>query len=281
MNITARVIATLILVTASFAPAGEPVVEWRFDGESQPGAWQGKFGTPADGPRPPRYPGFRADNKGSSFVGHEGWLLVKDHERGGFTNVRFGAGDTFAVEAWVKVKSIAKGQMVYVIGKGRHGKLGENQDENNQNYAVRLQGTDNGVKLGLLFTSLHPETKKRDWHRWWSTSEMPLTGWHHIALDFTFGKADSLHAYIDGKSTDGVWDLGGATDLPPVEDADDLVIGTGYNRSSGPSFQGWMDNAALYRDAFSPDIIEGKRGHSTFSFFWPASRSKRGFEAKC
>ena len=255
MKMTTHIIAASILATATFLAAGEPVVEWRFDGESQPGAWQGKFGTPADGPRPPRYPGFRADNKGSSFVGHEGWLLVKDHERGGFTNVRFGAGDTFAFEAWVKVKSIAKRQMVYVIGKGRHGKRGENQDENNQNYAVRLQGTDNGAKLGFLFTSKHPDSKKFEWHRWWSTAEMPLTGWHHIALDFTFGKADSLHAYIDGKSTDGVWDLGGATDLPPVEDADDLVIGTGYNRSSGASFQGWMDNVALYRDAFSPDII--------------------------
>ncbi|NQV23527.1 MAG: DUF1553 domain-containing protein [Rhodopirellula sp.] len=253
-NIT-RTLATLLLATTGLAGATEPVLRWRFDGESQPGAWQGEFGTPANGPRAPRYPGFSAENQGSSFVGHEGWILVKDHERGGFTNVRFGEGDTFAFEAWVKVKSISKGQMVYVMGKGRHEKLGENLGGNNQNYAVRLQGSDDGAKLGFLFTSQHPETKKTDWHRWWSKTEMPLTGWHHLALDYTFGKGDSLHAYIDGKPVDGVWDLGGATDLPPVQDAADLVIGTGYTRGSGESFQGWMDNIAVYRQAFAPDVI--------------------------
>ncbi len=255
MNMTTRVIATLIFANASFAGAGEPVVEWRFDGESQPGAWQGKFGNSADGPSAPRYPEFDVDNKAAAFTGHEGWILVKDHERGGFTNVRFGAGDTFAFEAWVKTKSVTKGQMIYIIGKGRHGKLGENLGENNQNYAVRLQGTAAGAQLGFLFTSQHPETKKHDWHRWWSTAQMPLTGWHHIAFDFTFGKADSLHAYIDGEPTEGVWDLGGATDLPPVQDADDLIIGTGYQRSSGASFQGWMDNVAVYREALLPEDI--------------------------
>lgn len=259
MNMSPHTIATLILATASFVGAGEPVrepiVEWRFDGESQPGAWQGKFGAPADGPRAPRYPKFGVDNTAAAFAGHEGWILVKDHERGGFTNVRFGAGDTFAFEAWVKVKSVTKGQMVYIMGKGRHGKLGENLGENNQNYAVRLQGTAAGAQLGFLFTSQHPETKKHDWHRWWSTAEMPLSGWHHVALDFTFGDADSLHAYIDGKPTEGVWDLGGATDLPPVQDADDLVIGTGYTRTSGSSFQGWLDNVALYREPFAPETI--------------------------
>ncbi len=255
MKITSRIIAILILVTASLASAAEPLLEWRFDGESQPGAWQGKFGTPDDGPRTPRYPGFSSENNGSAFAGHEGWILVKDHERGGFTNVRFGAGDTFAFEAWVRVKSISKGNMVYVFGKGRHRKLGENLGENNQNYAFRLMGTDHGAKLGFLFTSRDPETKKIDWHRWWSHAEIPLTGWHHLALDFTFGKGDSLQAYIDGKPVDGVWDLGGATDLPPVQDADDLVIGTGYSRSSSVSFQGWMDNITLSREAHVPKVI--------------------------
>lgn len=255
MKRTTSIVAILILAVASHAAAAEPVLQWRFDGESQPGAWQGNFGTPANGPRTPRYPGFTAENMGSSFVGHEGWIVVKDHERGGFTDVRFGAGDTFAFEAWVKVRSIGKGQMVYIIGKGRHGKLGENLGENNQNYAFRLQGTGEGAQIGFLFTSVHPETGKHDWHRWWSKAEVPLTGWHHLALDFTFGQADSLHAYIDGKPVEGTWDLGGATNLPPVQDADDLVLGTGYHRNSSQSFQGWLDNVALYREAHVPETI--------------------------
>lgn len=245
-----------VLITASsFASAAEPILEWKFDGRSQPGAWQGKFGATTDGPRAPRYPVFGEENQASSFVGHEGWILVKDHERGGFTNVRFGAGDTFAFEAWLKVKSIGKGHMVYVVGKGRHGEQGENLGESNQNYAVRLQGTEEGAKLGFLFTSHHPESKKTQWHRWWSNAGVPLTGWHHVAVQFTFGQADSLQAFIDGKPVDGVWDLGGKTELPPVQDADDLVIGTGYGRSSGQSFQGWMDNVAIYRQALEPGVI--------------------------
>ncbi|WP_417849189.1 DUF1553 domain-containing protein [Thalassoglobus sp.] len=249
--------AVLMLPASGVVAEGEnePILEWRFDGESQPGSWQGKFGATASGPRPPRYPGFSATNNSATFVGHEGWILVKDHERGGFTNVRFGAGETFAFEAWVKIKSIGKGRMVYLIGKGRHRKFGENLNENNQNYAFRLQGTGDGAKLGFLFTSEHPETKEPDWHRWWSNAAMPLNGWHHLAFDFTFGKADSLHAYIDGKPVDGVWDLSGPTSHPPVQDTDDLVIGTGYGRSSGESFQGWMDNIAIYRKALSPEVV--------------------------
>lgn len=250
-----RIIIALLVVSANVATAGEPVLQWRFDGKSQPGSWQGKFGKLVDGPQTPRYPGFSAENRAATFVGHEGWILLKDHERGGFTNIRFGLGETFAFEAWVKVKSIRKGSIAYVIGKGRHGKLGEIPDENNQNYAVRLRGTGNGAQLGFLFTSRHPETKEIAWHRWWSRSEVPVAGWHHLALAFTFGKADSLRAYVDGQPVEGTWDLGGATDLPPVQDTDDLVIGTGYTRSEGSSFNGWMDNIALYRDPLNPTTM--------------------------
>ncbi|PQO35617.1 DUF1553 domain-containing protein [Blastopirellula marina] len=244
----------LSLATAGVAQA-EPILQWRFDGQAQAGAWQGKFGTPTDGPQTPRYPSFSAENRATAFAGHEGCLVVKDHERGGFTNIRFGAGDTFAFEAWVKVKSIGKGHNAYLLGKGRHGKLGENLSENNQNYAVRLQGTDSGAQLGFLFTSQHPETKKTDWHRWWSDAEVPLTGWHHIAVIYTFGQADSLQGFIDGQPTAGKWDLGGATDLPPVQDADDLVLGAGYHRDASQSFQGWLDEIALYREPLDPAVI--------------------------
>lgn len=255
MNTRSSLIALLLITTAGIATAAEPILEWRFDGRSQPGAWVGKFGSPSAGPRPPRYPGFETGNKAMSFTGHEGAILIKDHERGGFTNVRFGKGDTFGFETWVKFRSIGKGQFVYVVGKGRHVKHGEEFPENNQNYSVRFLGTGSGAQVGLLFTSEHPQTKKRAWHRWWSNATVPGTGWHHVALQFTFGKSDSLRAWIDGKPTNGRWDESGATDLPPVQDADDLVIGTGYARSEGSSFQGWLDNLAIYRSGFDPDEI--------------------------
>ena len=261
MNTTTRirnrqaVSAALILAVASVAAAGEPVVEWRFDGESQPGAWLGTFGTPASGPRPPKYPGFESTNTAMSFTGHEGAILVKDHERGGFTNVRFGNGDTFAFETWLKFRSISAGHIVYVVGKGRHPKHGDDFSDDNQNYSIRFQGTGGGARLGLLFASQHPETKKRAWHRWWSGPSVPATGWHHVALQFTFGKGDSLRAWIDGKPVNGKWDESGPTNLSPVQDADDLVIGTGYSRSESSSFHGWLDNLAIYRSGFDPEEI--------------------------
>jgi hypothetical protein len=160
---------------AEIGMAAEPLLEWHFDGAASPGSWLGQFGSTEAGPRAPRYPAFATDNLAMAFAGHEGAIVVKDHERGGFANIRFGAGDTFACEAWVKVRSIGKGQMIYLLGKGRHGKLGAGVGEQNQNYAVRLQGSDGGARLGFLFTSRHPTTKQIEWHRWWSRVELPLT----------------------------------------------------------------------------------------------------------
>ncbi|WP_197439558.1 DUF1553 domain-containing protein [Calycomorphotria hydatis] len=252
-RLTGSLAAFAILTVSAYA--AEPLLQWRFDGTSQPGSWQGEYGKPAAGPQAPRYPDFPTDNQAVEIAGHEGSLLIKDHERGGFTNVRFGAGDTFAFETWIKVKTLGNGHMSYVIGKGRHGDKGEKLDEMNHNYAVRIKGTGSGAKLGFLFTSSDPKSKKRDWHRWWSNEEMPLSGWHHLAVDYTFGKADSLHAYIDGKPVTGVWDMGGATNLPPVEDAADLVIGTGYKRHTSESIQGSLDEIAIYREAFDPEVM--------------------------
>ena len=48
-------------------------------------------------------------------------------------------GDTFGFETWVKFRAIGKGQIVYVLGKGRHVQHGEDFGEDNQNYSVRFQ----------------------------------------------------------------------------------------------------------------------------------------------
>ncbi|MCA8988508.1 MAG: DUF1553 domain-containing protein [Planctomycetaceae bacterium] len=252
MNST-TILAALLIFSSSLALAAEPILEWRFDGASSPGAWVGKPGTPDDGPHPPKYPNFETMNHSMSFTGHEGAIEIKDHERGGFTNVRFGIGDTFGFETWVKFRSLGQGHVAYVVGKGRHVKHGETFPETNQNYAIRFQGGSGGAQLGLLFTTQHPETGEYAWHRWWSETTVPSTGWHHVALQYTFGKADSLNAWIDGKPVSGKWDLAGKTDLPPVQDADDLLIGTGYSREEGSSFNGWLDDLAIYRSGFTAE----------------------------
>jgi mono/diheme cytochrome c family protein len=258
--------AGFLLALAHLSSADEgTVLRWQFDGAKEPGEWQGKA-KPTEikeaGPRAPRYPGFSNENRAALFPGQDAWILVKDHEKGGGTDIRFRHGDAITVEAWVKVKSIGKGQAAYLVGKGRHGKLGQDLGEMNQNYAVRLQGTGAGAQLGFLFTSEHPETRKRDWHRWWSQAEVPLSGWHHVAVTYTYGKADSLRAYIDGKETGGSWDMGGATDLPPVADADDLVIGTGQTRGAGTSFSGWVDDLTIHRRALAPEVLAARYVHT-------------------
>ncbi|MCA9079044.1 MAG: DUF1553 domain-containing protein [Planctomycetaceae bacterium] len=244
-----------VMLAGGICARAEPILEWRFDGAASAGQWVGEPATVDEGPSPPKYPGFEGGNRSMSFTGHLGAILVKDHERGGFANIRFGQGETFGFESWVKFRAINKGEVAYVVGKGRHIKDGEDFPETNQNYAVRFQGTGSGAQFGLLFTSQHPETGQRAWHRWWSDATVPATGWHHVALEYTFGQSDSLRAYIDGQLVTGTWSESGATDLPPVQDADDLVIGTGYARSEGSSFRGWLDNLAIYRSGFDPQEI--------------------------
>jgi hypothetical protein len=255
MKIRSRLLLLMLATMAGLGMAAEPVLEWRFDGATSSGEWLGKPGTRSDGPRPPKYPGFPTNNLAMSFAGHEGAILIRDHERGGFTNIRFGKGDTFGFETWVRLRSIGTGSFVYLVGKGRNIKHGEKFPDDNQNYSLRFQGTGGGGQISFLFTSQHPQTRKRAWHRWNSDLAVPVGGWHHIAFQYTFGKADSARAYIDGKAVIGKWGVDGPTDLPPVQDADDLVIGTGFSRGSSSSFQGWLDNLAIHRGGFTPAEI--------------------------
>ena len=248
----------LVFAAAVVSNGAEPALQWSFEDNPLLGAWEGKTGKAESGPRPPRYPEFKQANQAGAFTGHEGWIVVKDHERGGTTNVRFGPGDIFAFEAWVKFRSIAKGNIAYLFGKGRSPKHGEKLGENNQNYSIRFKGTGQGGKLGFLFTSHDPDTDKIEWHRWWSKAVVPASGWHHVALQYTFGETRSLRAYIDGRPAPGVWDLGGDTDLPPVQDAADLVIGTGYTRVNGSSFQGWVDDLLIYRVPLNAEEMAGR-----------------------
>lgn len=259
-------LSSAFLVVSPVAAGGEkatpavPVLEWRFDGVAGPGNWFGKAVSEQDGaagPEAPRYPGFDENNGGGYFPGGDSGIIVHDHGNGGTANVRFAEGDSFTFEAWIKLESIGSGHMVYLLGKGRHGERGQGLGEMNQNYAVRLKGDSGAMRLGFLFTSENPETGNRAWHRWWSNQSVPDSGWHHVAVVYTFGEGDSLRAYIDGEKADGIWDMGGKTDLPPVNDADDLVIGTGYNRSAGSSFNGWMDEVAVFREAMPAERYAG------------------------
>lgn len=222
-----------------------PVMQWKFDDAKEPG------------PRSPTFPGFPKENTAMRFTGDgkKSFLKIDDKEE-----LRFGLNDTITIEAWIKPGSVSGAP--YILGKGR---LGTKEfGQNNQNYAFRLQGGKDGTQIGFLFHSADVPGKKGDWHRWWSKSTVPTAGWHHVAVTYTFGKAKSIKGYIDGKETDGTWDMGGETDRGPVMDGDALMIGTGSTLASSHSFDGWMDDLAIYRGPIDVEALK-----STYRFVPP------------
>ncbi|MCP5560351.1 MAG: DUF1553 domain-containing protein [Verrucomicrobiaceae bacterium] len=217
-----------------------PVMQWRFDNATEAG------------PRSPSYLGFSADNKAMLFPGDgkKGVIEVKDSE-----SIRFGLNDTITIEAWVKTAGLTSGAP-YIVGKGR---LGTKEfGANNQNYAFRLQAGKTGAQIGFLFHSADVPGKKGEWHRWWSTEMMPAAGWHHVAVTYTFGKPKSIKGFIDGRETDGTWDMGGATDRGPVVDGDSLLVGTGSTRTGTHALKGWLDDVAIYRGPVDFDLIKSR-----------------------
>ncbi len=259
---TTALTAAFILVTPSASDAGDappPIAEWTFDSRKAPQHWTGsggKFDEP--GPQPPLYTNQARDNLAVQFAGKNGHIVIRDQDNGGPTNLKFKDGETLAVEAWIQIDFLGKDHMAYLIGKGRHARDKKTLGDENQNYAIRVKGTGNGARLGLLFSSEDPETGNRGWHRWWSNNLINASGWHHVSLAFTFGRGDSLFATIDGKPTKGTWDLGGKTNLPPVTDHADLVIGTGYSQRTSESFHGKMAHLAIYREKLAPELLASR-----------------------
>ncbi len=236
-------------VAQSQTPA--PVVQWTFDDKDSIGSWNGKAKVEVATLIPPRFPGFSEENR-SAFFKPGLYLRVKDADLR--DKLRFGLGDTITLEAWVKPQGLREGGYAYIIGKGRTKKPGFVTE--NQNFAIRLTGKKGRAHVSFLFRSEKSKDKPSEFHRWTSNSGfLSGTSWHHVLVTYTLGKRDSLKGYIDGKRAAGSWDMGGATDRPPISDADDVLIGTSQNGSTGNSFTGWLDNIAIYRSALSEEII--------------------------
>ncbi|MCG8602462.1 MAG: DUF1553 domain-containing protein [Verrucomicrobiales bacterium] len=235
---------TIVLAMALLFAAGrlveakpEPVVDYTFAEEKEAG------------PQPPLYPEHDEGNTAKRFGKKGDEIILKAGD-----DLKFGAGDSITMEAWVKIDSIGEGHMPYLIGKGRHDK------GTTQNYAMRLQNDESGFRLGFLFSGVGPDNDSADqvpnsWHRWWSSLTFPEGEWHHVAIVYTFGEKDSLRAYIDGRATDGTWDLGGKSDRAPVSDDSDIVIGTGYTRGASQTFHGWLDNVRIWREALPEEEL--------------------------
>ena len=243
----------------------KPVAAWNFEGSDSLGAWTGSPAKDQAGPRAPVYPSFAKDNKAALFTGNGTKLALEVKST---DDLRFGLNDTITLEAWVKARELKDGATPYIMGKGRNGT--KEFSTNNQNYALRLKGEKGEALIGFLFASAEVPGKKGDWHRWWSKDGFdPGSGWHHIAVTYTFGKPKSIKGYVDGKAVDGVWDMGGATDRAPVTDGDSVVIGTGSTRATTHSFNGWIDDLAIYRGKPEDELL------NAFAFVPPPPPVKR------
>ena len=196
----------------------------------------------------PEYPLFDGSNRAIHAKPGLGYLRISDPGRD--SALDFNRGDSLTVEAWVAPERV-KG-FVYLIGKGRTYRTGFDRD--NQNWAVRLKEVGGAAALTFLFRSAGDDSA---YHRWTSSQILGVgDGWHHVALSYTFGQAESLRAYIDGERTKGSWDLGGATKRPPVVDDDEVWIGSSMGGQAASTFEGGLDEIAVYRHVLDADRIQ-------------------------
>ena len=206
------------------------------------------------GPRNDRFLDFDHENLAVGFDGQGDSIRVADPEDG---RLRFSLGESLTLEAWVWLNHINEGQQIYVVGKGRTN--GPNFAKDNQNYALRLRGAPDGGTSTAAVSFLFRDADNKadaDWHRWTSLGGfLEGTGWHHIAVSYTFGQGKSLKGYIDGIEVEGEWDMGGQSDQAPVVDRDELWIGSSMGGNAAGTFDGLIDEVAIYRTALSSSQI--------------------------
>ncbi len=252
----------LVMLAAQCAPCclgAEPpelVARWSFGTEEISRLSEhGNIHRDQPGPREPEFPDFEKRNTAVKFGGDGAHFSVADH--GDNSSFDFTNGDAITIEAWVSVDTIGQGDFRYIIGKGRTGAAGLARD--NQNWAMRVSGSDGLVRVNFLFaTEFVPDQTTPDahWHRWTTTSGfLPGSGWHHIAVVYKFGRPDTILAWIDGRSREGSWDMGGPTSQAPVVDNDEVWIGSSQGGKPGNSFKGSLDEVAVYRKALSPETL--------------------------
>jgi hypothetical protein len=245
--------------------ADHPVAYWRFeDGKLsvhpqslgadklKSGKIVGEVAVDQSGPGSDRFPAFETSSRAVALT-KPGAIAIADP--GEQSPLDFDLGDAITLEAWVQVTQLSDGQQMYVVGKGRT----KNKDvaAENQNYALRLAGIAGSARLSFLFRDVDNRPgNKEDYHRWNSTAGFAINdGWHHIAVSYIFGKPESIRGYIDGRSTEGTWDYGGASPQGPVVDNDALWIGSALGLNQSNSFRGSIDEVAIYRTALSPERI--------------------------
>lgn len=248
---TSTLKAALCLIAALTTPASlvlaqDSAMRWDFDSEAEVRlSARGNVRFEQAGPRPPEFPDMPAENQAIQL---EAGAYLSVADEGPDSHFDFNNGDTITIEAWVSPSETPNGQPLYIIGKGRTGSPKFHPD--NQNWALRIVGSQGDVRLSFLFAT-ERSAGDQHWHRWTSKQTFPVaTGWHHLAVSYTFGEPTSIRGWINGAPTEGTWDLGGATTLPPVVDDDQVRIGERY--------EGLLDGIAVHRAALDDATIAAR-----------------------
>ncbi len=244
-------LAALALIATSPAHAQiehetNEIARWEFSSEeTAPPTPHGNIGRDQAGPRPPEFPQMSTNNTAVK-LDSGAYLSVADP--GPESEFDFDNGDEITLEAWVNPSSVRDGQPLYIVGKGRTNSPKFARD--NQNWALRIVGKDGQARVNFLFAS-KLSTSDQHWHRWTSKAGFPVsTGWHHVAVTYEFGNPESIRGWVNGKSTDGTWDMGGATQDPPVVDDDEIRIGNG--------FAGMLDAVAIHRGVLDDKTLAAR-----------------------
>lgn len=229
----------------------ELIGKWSFGSEEAiPFEIEGNVKRDQTGPRPPEFPDLATDNTALRFDGR-GYVVVPATDDP--AQFQFRQDDEVTLEAFVKLDKTRDGHQMYVIGKGRTGSPRFAKD--NQNWALRTMSKNGVAKLSFLFAT-EPTPNGKHWHRWTSEEGFRISsGWHHIAVGYQFGDPKSIRGWIDGQPVAGVWDMGGATSLPPVVDEDEVWIGSASRGNAGNSFSGWIDEVAVHRAILSDEVL--------------------------
>ena len=161
----------------------------------------------------------------------------------------FDTGDEITLEAWVNItEPLGHNRNLYVMGKGRTGDKRFKAD--NQNWALRIRSIQGEGRISFLFATPKRPGDKSDahWHRWTSNQGFyPGTGWHRIAVAYTFGQPESMRGWLNDKPVTGKWDMGGATHEAPVVDDDAIWIGSTSGGNDSNSFRGLIDEVSIFR----------------------------------
>lgn len=246
MRFTWHAILLFLFVSSTATVGAESTVRWDFGSEeTMPLNVQGNVARDQAGPRPPEFPDMSPDNTAVR-IDTGAYLSIPDP--GPDSEFDFKNGDPITLEAWVSPTGIRDGAPLYIIGKGRTNLPGFARD--NQNWALRIVGGQGEAKVNFLFAT-QPSSGDKHWHRWTSEMGFPVnTGWHHVAITYRFGEPESIRGWLNGRPTDGRWDMGGPTTEPPVVDDDEVRIGSG--------FSGMLDAVAIHREVLDDETLAAR-----------------------